>query len=230
VDTLVTAVTTAWNAIKTAVTTVVNGIKAVVIPVWTAISTAVITVVNTIKEGITTGFNAVKTVVTTVFNAVKQAIIHPFDTAYSIVKGVVNKLRNLFNFHWSLPHLEIPHFRIDGGQAPWGLGGKGKFPSVSVDWYAKAMHAPMLLNRPTIFGAMGDNYLAGGENGAEVVSGVNPLMNMIRNATTAGNSGRDAMLQTIVSLLAEYLPDIGGGTDPDQLFAAFDQRLGEALI
>jgi hypothetical protein len=38
------------------------------------------------------------------------------------------------------------------------------------------------------------------------------------------------MLQTIVSLLDEYLPDIGGGTDPDQLFAAFDQRLGEALI
>lgn len=230
VNALVTAVTTAWNAISTAVTTVVNAIKTVVTTVWNGISTAVTTVVNTIKNVISTGFNAVKTVVSTVFNAVKTAITKPFQAAYDTVKGIINRLKSLFNFHWKLPDLKVPHLRIEGGEAPYGLFGKGSLPKVSVDWYAKAMQNPMLLTKPTIFGYMDDQLLAGGEAGPEVVSGVNPLLDMMRNAASSGNGRRDALLQSILMLLSEYLPMIGTGQDPEALFAAFDRRLGEAMI
>lgn len=230
VDALVTAVTTAWNAIKTAVTTVVNAIKTVVTTVWNGISTAVTTVVNTIKNVISTGFNAVKTVVSTVFNAIKTAITKPFQAAYDVVKGIVNKLKGVFNFQWKLPSIKVPHLKITGGEFPYGLFGKGTLPNIDVEWYAKAMNSPMLLTKPTIFGFTGDRYLAGGEAGPEVVSGVNPLLDMMRNAASSGNGRRDALLQSILMLLSEYLPMIGTGQDPETLFAAFDRRLGEAMF
>jgi phage-related protein len=230
VNGIASGLSAAWNGIQSAVSAVFNAIKTVVTTVWNGISTAITTVVTTIQNVISTGFNAVKTVVSTVFNAVKTAITKPFKAAYDTVKGLVDKLRGLFNFQWKLPDLKVPHLRIEGGEAPYGLFGKGSLPKVSVDWYAKAMQNPMLLTRPTIFGYMGDQLLAGGEAGPEVVSGVNPLLNMMRNAASSGNGRRDAMLSMIVELLSQYLPDISTGQDPEALFQAFDRRLGEAMI
>lgn len=230
VNGIASGLSAAWNGIQNVVTTVFNAIKTVVTTVWNGISTAISTVVNTIKNVISTGFNAVKTAVSTVFNAVKTAIEKPFKAAYDTVKGVVNKLKSIFNFSWKLPDIQVPKFKIDGGEFPYGLGGKGRFPNIDILWHAKAMNAPMLLTKPTIFGMMGDKYLAGGEAGPEVVSGVNPLLNMMRNAASSGNGRRDAMLSMIVELLSQYLPDISTGQDPEALFQAFDRRLGEAMI
>lgn len=230
VNVISTIISTYFNIYKTIITTVFNAIKTVVTTVWNGISTAISTVVNTIKNVISTGFNAVKTAVSTVFNAVKTAIEKPFKAAYDTVKGIVNKLKSIFNFSWKLPDIQVPKFKIDGGEFPYGLGGKGRFPNIDILWHAKAMNAPMLLTKPTIFGMMGDKYLAGGEAGPEVVSGVNPLLNMMRNAASSGNGRRDAMLSMIVELLSQYLPDISTGQDPEALFQAFDRRLGEAMI
>ena len=230
VNGIASGLSAAWNGIQNVVSTVFNAIKSVVTTVWNGISTAISTVVTTIQNVISTGFNAVKTAVSTVFNAVKTAITKPFKAAYDTVKGIVNKLKNIFNFSWKLPDIQIPKFKIQGGTFPYGLGGKGKFPQIDIEWHAKAMNAPMLLTKPTIFGMMGDKYLAGGEAGPEVVSGVNPLLNMMRNAASSGNGRRDAMLSMIVALLSQYLPDISTGQDPEALFQAFDRRLGEAMI
>lgn len=240
-DGIKTGVASAWNAIKQVVVNAWNAIDestggklsaiaTAVSTAWDAIKTAIGTTITTIGNVISTGFNAVKTVVSTVFNAVKTAIEKPFKMAYDTVKGIISKLKSLFNFKWKLPDLKVPHLRIEGGEAPYGLFGKGSLPKVSVDWYAKAMQNPMLLTRPTIFGYMGDQLLAGGEAGPEVVSGVNPLLNMMRNAASSGNGRRDAMLSMIVELLSQYLPDISTGQDPEALFQAFDRRLGEAMI
>lgn len=230
VNGIASGLSAAWNGIQSAISAVFNAIKTVVTTVWNGISTAITTVVTTIQNVISTGFNAVKTAVSTVFNAVKTAIEKPFKAAYDTVKGIVNKLKSIFNFSWKLPDIQIPKFKIQGGTFPYGLGGKGKFPQIDIEWHAKAMNAPMLLTKPTIFGMMGDKYLAGGEAGPEVVSGVNPLLNMMRNAASSGNGRRDAMLSMIVELLSQYLPEINTGQDPEALFQAFDRRLGEAMI
>jgi hypothetical protein len=76
----------------------------------------------------------------------------------------------------------LPHFRIDGGEWPYGLGGKGRFPSIGIDWYAKAMKNGMILNNPTIFGMMNGQLLGAGEAGSETIVGTNSLMDMIQKA------------------------------------------------
>ena len=44
----------------------------------------------------------------------------------------------------------------------------------------------MILNKPTIFGAMNGRLLGAGEAGSEVVVGTNSLMDMIRQASGSG--------------------------------------------
>ena len=59
----------------------------------------------------------------------------------------------------------------------------------NAEWYKKAMDNPMILNNPTIFGAMGGKLLAGGEAGSEMVIGTNTLMETIRQAVAGLVSG-----------------------------------------
>lgn len=77
----------------------------------------------------------------------------------------IEKIKGFFNFSWSLPKLKMPHVTITGefSLVP------PKVPTFSVDWYAKAMNTPMLLNGATIFGAMNGKLLGGGEAGQEVI-------------------------------------------------------------
>ena len=54
---------------------------------------------------------------------------------------------------------------------PWGIGGKGYPPSISIDWYARGG----ILTSPTIFGWNGNSLLGGGEAGAEAVLPIDTL-------------------------------------------------------
>lgn len=149
-----------WNAIKTAITTAVtnlknnisnifnaikanvvsiwNSIKTTISNVWNAIKTKVSSTVNGIKNTVTTVFNAVKSAVSTTWNKIKEAITKPIEKAKDIVKSAIDKIKSIVNnAHLSLPHFKLPHFKIGKGTLPWGIGGKGTPPSISVDWYAK---------------------------------------------------------------------------------------------
>lgn len=102
-----------------------------------------------------------------IFNGIKQTI-----------GNAVDRIKNLFNFSWSFPKIKLPHFSWS-----WqSIGGLVSIPSISVDWYAKAMQDGMILNSPTIFGAQNGKLLGGGEAGSETVVGTNSLMQMIRTA------------------------------------------------
>ena len=107
------------------------------------------------------------------------------------MQGAVAKIKGFFNFSWSLPHIKLPHFSVSGGVPPWGFGGKGSLPSISVSWYAKAMERGMILRNPTIFGAMGGKLLGGGERGAEAVVGVSSLDRMIRRSVQSAQPVRN---------------------------------------
>ena len=82
----------------------------------------------------------------TPINAAKDAVQKAISKISSIIRGV--KLQ--------LPHINLPHFSVSGGKAPWGIGGKGSMPSFSVSWYAKGGY----FDNPTLFAGVGER---GGE-------------------------------------------------------------------
>lgn len=159
--------------------------------IWTAIKTKIITLVNTIKTSVKTNFNTLKTNVlsvwngiktkaTSVWNGIKNAITKPIKSARDTVKNIVGKLKSFFPLHVGkiFSGLKLPHFNIKGGKAPFGIGGKGSKPSISVSWYKKAMQNPYLFSNATLFGA--------GEAGDEVLYGRNALMKDIAKAVSGG--------------------------------------------
>lgn len=150
--------------------------------VWNNIKSAVSSVVEGIRSTISDRFNSIRATISSVFSNVLYTITHPFESALSTIRGIVDRIKGIFNFSWSLPHISLPHFRVSGGKWPYGLGGQGWLPSISIDWYAKAMKDGIIMNSPTIFGMANGRLLGGGEAGSETIVGTNNLMSMIQAA------------------------------------------------
>lgn len=167
-----------WDTIKAKAEDIAKRVK----NSWNNLKQAVVSAVNAAKTGVTTAWNNIKSTVTTAasnilqsvrtsFSNIKNAIASPFQTAWSLVQTAVNKIKGIFPISMGkiFSGIKLPHFRIDGGEIPWGIGGAGKKPSVNIDWYRKAMNRPYLLNGATIFGAKNGKLLGGGEAGKEVI-------------------------------------------------------------
>lgn len=175
IDTIKTKVATVWDAIKTKVTTVVNGIKDAVTTAWNTIKSTVSTVVDAIKTNISTKWDAIKSKISSVadaiktavkekFDAIKEKIVSPIETAKEKVKNIIDKIKSIIGgVKLQLPKFKLPHLSVSAGEAPWGIGGKGKLPSFSVDWYKKGG----IFDSPTIIGV--------GEAGAEAVLPIEKL-------------------------------------------------------
>jgi TP901 family phage tail tape measure protein len=102
-----------------------------------------------------------------------------FDDMVSFVKRLVDRLKGFFDFEWHLPHIDLPHFSIEGG---FSLN-PPSIPHISVDWYKKAYSRAMILDSPTIFGASGGHLLGGGDGSeGEVVAGESRLKQLISDA------------------------------------------------
>ena len=157
-----------WTAIKTAIVTVVKVLK-----------TNVMTNFNTLKTSLSNAWTAIKTKAKTIWNGIKTAITKPIQSAKDKVKGIINKLKSYFPLHIGniFSGLKLPHFSVKG-KAPFGLGGKGEKPGISVKWYKKAMTNPYLFSNATLFGA--------GEKGDEMLYGRKALMKDIAAAVGGG--------------------------------------------
>ena len=153
-----------WNSMKTLVTDRINGIK-----------NTVSTVINTIKQICSNVFESIKSKARDVWNGIKESITRPINAAKDAVKNAIDRIKSILSGTISFPHIKLPHFRISGGELPWGIGGMGTPPKVSVEWYKKAMNKAVLLDGATIFGAMGGNLMGGGESGKEVILGLDKL-------------------------------------------------------
>ena len=178
-----------WDTIKakaqeigTAIKNAWDNIKNKTSEVWNNIRTAVTSVVDNIRSSISDRFNSIRATISSVFSNVLYTITHPFESALSTIRSIVDRIKGIFNFSWSLPHINLPHFRVNGGKWPYGLGGQGWLPSISIDWYAKAMKDGIIMNSPTIFGMANGRLLGGGEAGSETIVGTNNLMSMIQAA------------------------------------------------
>ena len=123
------------------------------------------------------------------FNEIKNKITQPIEDALSAIRGLVDKMRSAFTgLSFSLPKIKMPHLSVTGS---WSFN-PPRVPSFSVRWYRDAMQNGMILDNPTIFGAMNGKLLGAGEAGPEAIVGVNALRNMIRDAignTTNNNYG-----------------------------------------
>ena len=162
-----------------------------------------------IKDGIKNMGSSLKSTAKSIFDSLKQTITHPMEAAKTLVKGVIDKIKGFFNFKISWPKIPMPKFKVS--PTGWGIGDllKGSIPSLSIDWYAKAMDNPIVMSKPTIWGYDPEtgNLRGGGEAGTEVVSGADTLMNMIQTAVAAQNDTLASYLDTIIDMLAAYFPD-----------------------
>lgn len=192
-------VTSTWNAIMSFLSNLWASISSTAINTWNGISSSISGVVNKISSVISTVFNTVKSVITnvwngiknttaSVWNGIKSAIETPLNKAKSIVKSVIDTIKGFFNFNISWPHIPMPHFSIS--PRGWGVGDllKGKIPKLGIDWYAKAMAEPRILDGAQIFGSMNGKLLGGGEAGQEVLYGRTQLMRDISTAVQEAKS------------------------------------------
>ena len=116
------------------------------------------TAFDNMRSAITSRVEAIRSFVADKFAQLKTAMTQPIENARTAVKNGLDRIKSLFSgLKLSLPHFSLPHFRISGGSAPWGIGGKGSLPSFHVDWYAKGG----IVDEPTLIGA--------GERGGELL-------------------------------------------------------------
>lgn len=168
-------VTSGITAIYTWVTQKLNEISSFFSSILDGITSFITDGIDGWKDFFTSGFDSIYSTVSGVLDSVLSVFTSIFDDVRGVVSSAVDFLMGAFDFEWSLPDIELPHFSITGGVAPYGLGGQGTFPSISVDWYAKAMNQPMILNDPTIFGMGNGRMLGAGEAGQELIVGWNEL-------------------------------------------------------
>ncbi len=183
---LIAAVTNLWTALQPLVTflmeTFVNGVIPAVEAALLLLSgdfdgarakigqalEGVKTIVSNAKTAITQRFEAIRTAISgkvdaiksavkTKFDEIKKAITQPIEDAKGAVSSAIQRIKDAFNVTLSFPHIKLPHFRINGGEVPWGIGGKGSAPSIAIDWYAKGG----FVDGATLIGV--------GEQGAEMV-------------------------------------------------------------
>ena len=136
---------------------------------------------DTVKKKAGELWNNVKTT----FDNIKNSISEKIEAAKEAVRKAIDAIKGFFNFHWKLPKLKMPHFRVSGSANPLDWFSQG-VPKISVDWYAKAMPSGMILNNPTIFGMNNGKFLGGGEAGPEAVIGVGSLQRIIQAAVISG--------------------------------------------
>lgn len=162
----------AWDNLKSKIITAKDNI----VSAWDKVKAKA----TEIKDNITSAFETLKKNVGDKWNSIKEKIMTPINSVKTWLDDKIQKIKDLFDFDWKFPKPKMPHFKVTGtlDLLTW----PPKIPSVSIDWYRKAMNSPMLLDNATIFGAANGKFLGGGEAGSEVVSGANTLMNMIRDA------------------------------------------------
>lgn len=208
-DTISGYISSTWETIKTTVTSAIDGVKntlfntwasiistvnatwdtisSKISSIWGTVTGTVSTAINNIKTTMSDIWTSIKTTASKKWSQIKTAIQTPINNAKTIVKNAIDKIKGFFDFEFKWPELKLPHFGFTGSWNPFDWP---PIPSITVEWYKKAMNNAMLLTRPTIFG-MDDagKYLAGGEAGPEIVAGANTVMGMIRAAVRSEMQG-----------------------------------------
>lgn len=164
---------------------------------------------DTIKEKAT----ELKDKITEVWNNIKEKINEVIENVKSKIEGLKSKIDTLkqkftdlktkVSDVWNnikdklqeaikLPHIPLPHFKVD--PPGWKIGDllKGTIPSLSIDWYAKAYDNPMMFTSPTVMATPYGYKGFGDGNGAEIVLGLEKLRELV------GSQNQNVTVQVVL--------------------------------
>lgn len=170
----------AWNGIKNNAGKAWRAIVNVITAPLRMVASVVRSIIGAIKRAF--NFSSILNGVKNTFKKVYDFITSPIKKAKELVNSAIKVIKGLFPLKLGkiFSGFKLPHFKIDGGKLPWGIGGKGKAPSVGIKWYQKAEQQPYMFKGATLFGA--------GEHNDEVLYGRNALMKDIRSAVNGGQT------------------------------------------
>jgi len=215
---LVAAISPVLGLIST-LTGLAAGLNVAMLPMLGTIAGIVAVVAVAVAAGVALyqNWDTIKAKATELYETVKGK----FDAMREAVSGAIERIKQvLSSFSWKLPDIKLPHFKITGGEAPYGFMGKGSFPSIDVEWYKKAYNNAMMFKDPTVLATPYGLKGFGDGNGSELVIGTDTLMGMI-------NGANSKELQRIESLL-EYIAANGTPVvlqgDAAKLFKAVRQQ------
>lgn len=125
------------------------------------------------------GFPGLGTKVAGVFEGARKTIIDKLQGAFDAVKDIPGSLARIFSgMNLNLPRFALPHFWVNGGSFPWGIGGQGQPPQFGVDWYARGA----IFTKPTIFPGTNGAIGVGDVPKGEAVLPIERLQTMIDSA------------------------------------------------
>ena len=189
-----TVITVVFNAIKSVVTTIFTAIKTAVTTIWNGIKLAITNPIQAARNAVTNAVNAIKSVINGIsgiignvksaFSSIKSAMTSPIESAKQTISNVISKIKGMFPLSIGkiFSNLKLPHISVNGGKAPYGIGGKGSVPSFSVSWYAKGG----IFDNPSIIGV--------GEAGREIVT----PERLLDEKLTASNANIEALLVQMI--------------------------------
>lgn len=213
----VTTAMAAFNAVLLAnpigiVVALIAGLVVAIVALWKHNETfrnTVIAVWDAIKEKVSGAIAAVKAAIASVsavigtvagaFSRIYNAMVDPIRNAYNTIKGWINKIKGFFPLSVGriFSNLKVPHIKVSGGKAPYGIGGKGTTPSIHVEWYKRAEQMPFLFNDATIFGA-GEH-----KKNDEMLYSKSALLNDIETAMQNGGSNA-----SLVAAIADAMSNL----------------------
>lgn len=178
-DAMKSAYTNAGGGIKGIVAGAMAGVKSTFSSVMSTVDSLTGGKLSSISSAFTSKLSAAKSAASSALGSIKQAFSDKMESARSVVTGALAKIKGAFNFHWSLPHLNLPHISVSGGVAPFGIGGKGSLPKFSIQWYKEGG----IMTHPTAFGIdpSTGSLMAGGEAGAEAIVPLSQLWEKMRS-------------------------------------------------
>ncbi len=200
---------------------------------WEKIKSATSSAVRWIKGK----FNDLKDVVSRVrntFGNIKDAIADKIEGARDAVKKAIDKIKGFFPLSIGkiFSNLKIPKISVSGGKAPFGIAGKGKLPNFDVKWNAEGG----ILDRPTIFGSIGNTLLGGGEAGKEAIAPIDTLLDYVRSAVMLENEGiRKTLIEQnriLIDFLSRSMPHgvmLDSGALVGELTPSIDAQLSNRL-
>lgn len=153
------------DALKSTTTEKLNNIKAAYTENGGGVRGIVAATITGIQEAYTFGLDFIDNLTGGKLSSIAEHFSDKLEDARDFVRQGIEKIKSLFDFEWSLPQIRLPHFSVSGGKAPWGFGGEGSLPKISVEWYKEGG----VLYGAQLFGMLGSRLLGGGEAGPEAV-------------------------------------------------------------
>lgn len=200
-STITSVASSAWSSVSSTASSQWESIRSTISSKMSSAKSTVSSLMSGITSTMSSGLSSALSTVSGKFSSIYSTISSKMSAARDAVGNAISALKSKFNFSWSLPHLKLPHVSISGSFSI----NPPSVPHFGISWYKDGG----ILTRPTIFGAAGNNLLAGGEAGAEAVVPLATLWDKLETmitsvfntASTTGGSSGEGLTSTAGRLL-----------------------------